>query len=206
LTSPLDLQLTELEFDALTELVNIGVGRAAANLAAMCNEPVVLTVPAVSTVSPEQAAEMIGGARAGKMIAVEETYSGDVYGRALLIFPESNSLELVRAVAGDSVAAADIPSLAPEALLETGNIVLQACLGTLANMLERTLEIGTPVLVEAQATELFSRVSPHGVLFVYINFSLGGRRIRGYIALLMELAALAALKGLVADFVERQTS
>lgn len=200
-----DLRLSDLELDALTELVNIGVGRAAANLAAMCKEPVILTVPAVSTVTAEQAAEMIGGARAGTMVAVEETYSGDVAGRALLIFPEANSLELVRAVAGDAVAAADIPALAPEALLETGNVVLQACLGTLGNLLERKLEIGTPTLVEAQAVELFSRVSPDAVLFVYINFSLRGRRIRGYIALLMDIAALSALKGLVAGFVARQT-
>lgn len=198
------LRLTDLELDALTELVNIGVGRAAANLAAMCREPVVLTVPAVSTVTAEQAADMIGGARAGQMVAVEETYTGDVSGRALLIFPEANSLELVRAVAGDAVRAEEVPSLAPEALLETGNVVLQACLGTLSNLLERRLDIGTPTLMQANAPELFARVSSHAVLFVYINFSLRGRRIRGYIALLMDLAALAALKALVADFVRRQ--
>ncbi len=200
------LRLSDLELDALTELVNIGVGRAAASLASMCGEQVVLNVPAISTVTPGQAADMVGGARVGKMVAVEEVYSGAVSGRALLIFPEANSLELVRAVAGDAVPAEDIPALAPEALLETGNVVLQACLGTLANMLERSLEIETPTLVEGRPSELFSRVSQEAVLFVYINFSLRGRRIRGYIALLMDLASMTALRGLVADFVDRQTS
>jgi chemotaxis protein CheC len=199
------LQLTELELDALTELVNIGVSRAAANLAVMCHETVVLTVPAISTVTPEQAAEMIGGARVGKVVAVEQGYAGDVAGRALLIFPELNSLELVRAVAGEDVPAADIPSLAPEALLETGNIVLQSCLSSLANMLQRRLDITTPKLVEGPARDIFPRVSQDGVLFVYINFSLRGRRIRGYIALLMDLAALGALKRLVSEFVQRET-
>lgn len=199
------LRMSELELDALTELINIGVGRAAASLAAMCAEPVILTVPAISTVTPDQASEMIGGHRIGKLVAVEESYAGDVSGRALLIFPEANSLELVRAVAGDVVAAEDIPSMAPEALLETGNVVLQTCLGTIANMLNRHLEIGAPKLVEAAARELFPRVSRDAVLFVYINFSLRGRRIRGYIALLMELAALTALKRLVTEFVRRET-
>ncbi|HEY8615905.1 chemotaxis protein CheX [Phenylobacterium sp.] len=199
------LRLSELELDALTELINIGIGRAAASLALMCHEPVTLTVPALSTVTPEQAAEMIGGARVGRVVAVEQDYAGDVSGRALLIFPEVNSLELVRAVAGEDVPAADIPSLATEALLETGNVVLQSCLGTLANMLHRQLEISTPRLTEGRAREIFPRVSQDGVLFVYINFTVRGRRIRGYIALLMDLAALGALKLLVSEFVKRET-
>ncbi|MGA0605149.1 chemotaxis protein CheX [Phenylobacterium sp. VNQ135] len=199
------LRLTELELDALTELINVGVGRAAANLATMCGEPVTLSVPAVSTVTPEQAAEMVGGVRGGKMIAIEQDYAGDVYGRAMLIFPESNSLQLVQAVSGDTTPPEELATIAPEALMETGNVVLQACLGTIANMLHRNLDISTPKLVEGPARELFPRVSRDAVLFVYINFSLRGRRIRGYIALLMELAALTALKRLVAEFVARET-
>ena len=197
--------MTELELDALTELVNIGVSRAAANLGQMCGETVVLNVPAVSTVTPEQASEMIGGARAGKLVAIEQDYAGDVSGRALLIFPEANSFELVKAVTGDKVDASEILALAPEALLETGNVVLQACLGTLANMLQRHLDIGMPKLVEGPARTLFPRVARDAVLFIYINFTLRGRRIRGYIALLMDLAALAALKGLVGEFIQRET-
>lgn len=197
--------LEELELDALTELVNIGVSRAAASLATMCGEEVTLTVPAVSAVTPEAAAEMIGGGENGKLIGIEQDYLGDFSGRAMLIFPEVNSLQLVRAVTGDAVAPEDIPSLAPEALLETGNVVLQACLGTIANMLQRNLEISTPTLVEGPAHQLFPRVSSDGVLFIYVNFVLRGRRVRGYIALLMDLAAFMALRNLIAEFVRRET-
>ncbi|RAK58252.1 chemotaxis protein CheX [Phenylobacterium deserti] len=168
----------------------------------MCHEPVTLTVPAISTVTPEQASEMIGGARVGKVVAVEQAYVGDVSGRALLIFPEDNSLELARAVAGD--AEPEAADMASEAVLETGNVVLQTCLSAIANLLQRNLQIATPKLVEGRARELFPRVSQDAVLFVYINFSLRGRRIRGYIALLMDLAALKALKRLVSEFVDRE--
>ena len=197
--------LDELELDALTELVNIGVSRAAASLATMCGEEVNLTVPAVSAVTPEVAAEMIGGGALGKLVGGEQDYAGDFAGRALLIFPELNSLELVRAAAGKALPPEELPSMAPEALLETGNVLLQACLGTIANMLERHLEISTPKLVEGPARQLFPRVSSEGVLFIYVNFMLRGRRVRGYIALLMDLTAFAALRSLVGDFVRRQT-
>lgn len=197
--------LDELELDALTELINIGVSRAASSLASMCGEEVQLTVPAVSAVTPDAAAEMIGGG-GGKLIGVEQDYAGDIAGRALLVFPELNSLELVRAVTRDAAAPEEIPALAPEAIMETGNVVLQACLGTLANMLQRRLEISTPKLVEGPARDLLPRVSSEGVVFIYVNFVLRGRRVRGYIALLMDLVAFLALKQLVGDFVRRETS
>jgi chemotaxis protein CheC len=197
--------LDELELDALTELVNIGVSRAAAGLATMSGEEVTLTVPAVSVVTPTEAAAMIGGGEQDKLIGIEQDYSGEISGRALLVFPEVNSLELVRAVAGAAVKPEEIPSMAPEALLETGNVVLQACLGSLANMLQRRLEISTPSLVEGGAVDLMQRVSSEGVVFIYVNFVLRGRQVRGYIALLMDLAAFTALKRLVGDFIRRET-
>jgi chemotaxis protein CheC len=196
--------LDELELDALTELVNIGVSRAAASLATMCGEEVALTVPAVSVVTPAEAAAMIGGGAKDMLIGIEQHYSGEIFGRALLVFPEVNSLELVRAVAGAAVKPEEIPSMAPEALLETGNVVLQACLGSIANMLQRRLEISTPALVEGDAADLMLRVSSVGVVFVYVNFVLRGRQVRGYIALLMDLAAFTALKRLVGDFIRRE--
>ena len=198
-------QLDELEVDALTELVNLGVSHAALRLREMVGEEVALTVPAISTVSPEQAAEMIGGHRVGELVAVQQLFEGDVSGRALLIFPEANSLELVRAVAHDTIPRDQVVEMAPEALCETGNIVLQACLGTMANMLHRTLAMEVPTLVRGRAHELFPRTTAGTVLFVYINFAIGGRRIRGYIALLLDLPSLATLKELIGEFIRRET-
>jgi chemotaxis protein CheC len=199
------LGLDELEQDALTELVNIGVSRAAVGLSTMAGEEVLLTVPAISAVSPAEAAELIGGSALGPLLAVEESFEGDITGRAFLIFPEASSLELVRAVSGESLGGGEAAELAAEALCETGNVVLQTCLSTIANMLHRTLTIGVPHLVRASAAELFPSNPKAVVLFVYINFRLRGRRIRGYIALLMDLPSQDALKGLLAEFIARET-
>ena len=197
--------LDELELDALSELVNLGVNRAAVSLRAMAGEEVVLTVPAISTVTPHQASEMIGGARIGQLVAVEQHFDGDVSGRALLIFPEANSLELVRAVLPQEVPAEELQNIASEALCETGNVFLQACLGAIANMLHRTLGLSTPHLIRGRASDLFPRAATGVVLFIYINFSLRGRRVRGYVALLMDLPSMTTLKGLVGEFIRRET-
>jgi chemotaxis protein CheC len=66
-----------------------------------------------------------------------------------------------------------------------------------------------PEVLHGRGDDLF--VSPSGapdglVLFLYINFSVRDRDIRGYIAMLMDLPSLAALKVLIADFIARVTA
>lgn len=213
--------LTELEHDALTELINIGVSRAAASLRNMVTREVVLSVPAIAIVNRVQAAAIIGEREGARLIAVHQAFDGDLCGRALLIFPEANSLELVRVVTGGELPLEDVVELEQEALAETGNIILNACLATVANMLQRSLRMSLPEILRGDGPGLFGAPSaeaaqfevmprradgPGGedaVLFLYIDFSVEQCDIRGYIAMLMDLPALTSLKRLLAEFVQR---
>lgn len=201
------IRLEELELDALTELVNIGVSRAAASLRKMVGEQVLLSVPSVEVVSRTVAATLIRERETGPLIAVRQDFEGAFRGRALLIFPEANSLELVRAVTGDALTPAEVLDLEKEALAETGNVVLNSCLATMANMLQRPLEMSLPEVVRDDGAALFeldrSSAAEGVVLFLYINFAISDRDIRGYIAMLMDLPSLDALKGLIAEFITR---
>jgi chemotaxis protein CheC len=200
--------LSELELDALTELVNIGVSRAAASLGAMVGEQVLLSVPSVAIVSRSRAAELISETRQDLMVAVRQAFHGDVSGRALLIFPEKNSLELVRAVAGERLSLEDILELEHEALAEIGNIILNACIATVANLLQRSLTMSLPEIVRGTSDGLFDlsiSMSDDVVLFVHINFSLKGHQVVGYVAMVMDFASLSSLKELVGEFIRRMT-
>lgn len=199
--------LSELEHDALTELVNIGVSRAAASLRNMVGEQVTLSVPSVEVVSRKSAATLIRERESGELVAVRQDFEGAFSGRALLIFPQSNSLALVQAVTGDELDAEDALAMEGEALAETGNVVLNGCLATMANMLRRPLSMSLPEVMRGNGDlffELSARDDDQGVvLFLYINFSISGRDIRGYIAMLMDLPSLEALKVLIGEFIER---
>src|SRR4029077_18382559 len=128
------VQLEELERDALAELANIGVSRAAANLRKMVGQQVLLSVPAVAIVTRDHAAQIVADRANGGLVAVQQAFAGDFSGRVLLIFPETNSLELVRAVTGGELPLEDIIDLEQEALAETGNTILNGCLATIANI------------------------------------------------------------------------
>jgi chemotaxis protein CheC len=201
--------LDELELDALTELVNMGVSHAAANLREMVGQQVLLSVPSVRLVSRPQAIELIAQRENTQLVAVHQIFEGDITGRALLIFPETNSLELVRAVTGGELTVEDIIELEHEALAETGNIILNGCLATIANLLQRSLKMSLPEILRGAGPEFFELAPPPAagdvVLFLYINFAVSERDIRGYIAMLMDMPSLAALKILLGEFIERAT-
>ncbi|MET3858648.1 chemotaxis protein CheX [Rhizobium sp. OAE497] len=201
------LTLDDLERDALTELVNIGVSRAAASLRKMVNKHVILSVPSVEIVTRKSAASLIGQRENEGLIAVHQQFEGPFSGRALLIFPESNGLSLVRAIVGDEMGEADLADMEEEALAETGNVILNGCLGSMANMLQHTLKMSLPGVRRGNSTILFDVLDNTSdqsfVLFLYINFSVQDRQIRGYIAMLMDLPSLEKLKKLIADFIDR---
>jgi len=205
--SETDLTLDELERDALTELVNIGVSRAAASLRKMVNKQVILSVPSVEVITRKSAASLIGQRESETLIAVQQQFEGPFSGRALLIFPESNGLSLVRAIVGDEMSEADLLEMENEALAETGNVILNGCLGSMANMLQHTLKMSLPDVRRGDSNMLFEVLGRHGdegfVLFLYINFSVRERDIRGYIAMIMDLPSLEKLKQLIVAFINR---
>ncbi len=198
--------LSELERDALTELVNIGVSRAAGSLRKMVGRQVLLSVPSIEIIGQSEAAALISEREAGDLVAVRQDFSGAFAGRAMLIFPRSNGLELARAVLGEDAAAEDISGMEQEALAETGNIILNGCLGTMANMLHQSLTMTLPTVFHATGGVVFQlegEPRPGAlVLFLYINFAVQGRDIRGYIAMLMDMPSLAALRLLIDQFIE----
>jgi chemotaxis protein CheC len=203
------LFLTELQLDSLTELVNIGVSRAAHSLREMVGEQVHLSVPTVKLVSRGDAISILSEREAKNLVAVHQIFEGDITGRALLIFPETKSLELVRAITGGDLPLEDIIELEQEALAETGNVLLNSCLATIANMLQRSLKMSLPEVLRGNASTFFSLAPPPEagdvVMFLYIDFAVRERDISGYIAMIMDLPSLTALTHLLDEFIERTT-
>jgi chemotaxis protein CheC len=198
-------QLTEVEQDALAELANMGVSRALSSFRQMVGQEVLLSVPSVSIISRQAASKLVERRGAKKLVGVQQSFEGPFEGKALLIFPETQSLELVRSIVGDQHSLEDIIDLEHEALAETGNIILNGCLATIANVLKRTMRVSLPSVVRGDGDALFE-VDEEGsgeqfVLFLYIDFNIKNRDIRGFIALLMDLPSIAALKSIVRTFI-----
>lgn len=199
--------LTELERDALGELSNIAMARAATSLRQMVQTEVLLSVPAVDIMSPDDAAEIIARPNNANLVAVRQDFSGALTGRALLIFPEATSLELVRVVVGRQLSLEDIVDLEDEALTETGNIILNSWISTIANLLKQKLKISLPHLVRRDPRHIFetSEQRSEAVLFLHIRFEIRDQKIGGYVALIMDIPSIGELRSLIREFVGRVT-
>lgn len=187
------VELTDLERDALTELVNMGVGRAATHLSRMVNDQVLLSVPTVDIVSRQEASDFLTARERHGLVAVEQQFQGSFDGRAMLIFPEANSLELARAVLGGELTLAEIVDLEQDALAEIGNIILNGCLASLSNLIGGELLGAVPGYgTGAPAAVIGSATDP--VLFVRIDMALAAGDASGHALFLLDIASLDAFR------------
>ncbi|UEM06281.1 chemotaxis protein CheX [Skermanella rosea] len=200
------IALTDLERDALTEIINIGVSRAAKNLGRMVKDQVHLSVPRTEIMSRDQAVGWLSHRENSSLVAVGQNFRGSFSGQALLIFPEAKSLELVRTILDDGLSLEEIVDLEQEALAEVGNVVLNGCLVVMANMLKQALDMSLPRVMRgsSQVVLLGSNVDDPGelVLFLTIDFAVRARNINGYIALFMDFPSLSAIKSLISDYID----
>lgn len=201
-----DTPLDELERDALTELVNIAVSRAASSLRTMVGKLVGLDVPSIEILPRQEAARFVALENGDQLTGVGQHFDGGFSGRAMLILQEQSARHLSGMVLGNAGLVDDDGDLADEALAETGNVMLNACIGSIANMLKSSLQVGLPEMISGNASELFdvdANRPDSVVLFTYINFQVGFDAIRGYIALLIDLPSLKSLRYLLQEFIAR---
>ena len=120
-------KLSPLEIDALTEIFNIGIGRAANSLNKMVSQPVDLTIPQIEIVPNKTAKAKLNFARDIEISAVTQRFEGDFKGQALLMFSKESGLQLVSTLLGNKFPPEALSDLEQDSLVEIGNVILNAC-------------------------------------------------------------------------------
>lgn len=193
-----NITLNELECDAITELLNIGMGQAASSLSEMVNEEVKLAIPSVELISRPEALARLNGHLQRRIAAVKQHFEGPFWGDAMLLFPQEKSLELVRTLMrDDDMPLAMLTELEQDALTEVGNIILNSCLGSLANILSHELTSDLPIFISGTAKEVLDACVPQGddmVLFLRMDFALQAKDISGYVAFVLEIPSIEQFK------------
>jgi chemotaxis protein CheC len=206
--------LSELENDALIEIFNIGVGHAAASMSAIVNEAVRMSVPSISFMPRAEAARLLGAGADGHNMApericgVSQHYAGAFETEAILMFPEDKSLEIVRLMVGEAVPLKELTDMEQEAMCEIGNIMLNSCVGTLANIFQRELRGSLPQYHVGTSDEILTATASGSradtvVLMLHIDFLLEKHQIRGYVAFVLAISALHELKDQINLYIAR---
>jgi len=188
------ISLSELELDLLTEMFNLGVGKAASSLSSMVKQEIKLSVPMIEFLSVNQLAVKLGSDTT--ICSVSQMLSGPFSAQSMLLFPEQNSLEIVRQMLGKDLPEETISELQQEAFSEIGNIVLNACIGSFAEAIDGEFIINLPVFEMSKPLDLLSISDNKSetALFIRIDLTLSTSEITGYMAFLMGTLSLEQLK------------
>ncbi|TFW24178.1 chemotaxis protein CheC [Duganella callida] len=202
------LDLTALENDALIEIFNIGVGQAAASMGAIVNEAVRMSVPSISFIARAEAARLLGhnDGVPERICGVSQRFKGAFDTDAILMFPEDKSLDIVRLMVGEAMPLKELTDMEQEAMCEIGNIMLNSCVGTLANIFQRELQGSLPQYHVGTSDEILTATGSQAdsvVLMLHIDFVLEKHQIHGYVAFVLDISALHDLKEQINLYIAR---
>ncbi|CAN5258741.1 chemotaxis protein CheC [soil metagenome] len=201
--------LSELQHDALTEIFNQAVGQAAAAMSRIANEEVIMSVPSITFESRSDVAKTLGWGQGHRVCAVTQFYEGAFNTEAILMFPEEKSLEIVRLMVGQALSMEELTEMEQEAMSEIGNIILNSCMGPLANMSGKELLGSLPEYHVGTGDQILgiSASQWNGlVLTLKIDFRIEKRKINGYVAFLLDMSALQDLRQYLNEYLNRLAS
>ena len=187
--------LEEIHLDALGELLNIGMGAAAAALSTMVQQEVLLSVPIIRVLKQDRVPTEIDDNPPKTVCGVKQSFKGDFSGDALLLFSEDKSLSLVRAVLGASMPLEELGEMEEEAITEIGNIILNACISSLANIFNEHLSSDIPEYLQEELIDLFiTDDDQHYVLLLRMTFNIAEQDITGYVTFIMDIESIIKVK------------
>lgn len=186
------MSLTHDQVDALTECMNIGVGRAAANLSDMLGTRIELRVPTMRMLSEEATRELIVDWREKNAISVGQQFAGPIDGRSVLTFPKVSGVKLAKILSGDDSDQTELDIELEGILLEVGNIVLNGIMGVWSNLIGASLEYTVPDLVDAYRalTDATSQDQVPQVIMADTQFSVSDLDITGSLVVLFRVGSI----------------
>ena len=189
--------LSELHIDALAEVFNVGAGRAAASLSEIVGDEVKLSVPSVEVRKTSDFNVDVIDLAGSKFGVVSQHFSGPFEAQALLLFTESHALEIVRDMMGSQMSIEELAEFEQEAMCELGNIILNACLSAMADMLHISLNSSLPDYKIASTEEIYKSLhntedQPY-ILVLHIDLSIEKRHSEGHLIFLLSSMSLRSL-------------
>lgn len=190
------MQLTNEQIDALKELVNIGVGRAASMLNEMVDSRIILEIPYIKILSAaDLQQELVQKFDHDCFAAVRQSFTGSFSGVAELVFPTQSASKLVSVLTGENLGSPDLDAVKIGTLSEIGNIVINSVMGSISNVLKQHMNYALPIYLEDTVENLLTsnNISNSTILLAQASFIIEQLEIMGDIVLIFEVNSFDAL-------------
>jgi chemotaxis protein CheC len=199
------MNIGAIETDALTELFNIGLHRAAASLSELTHGRVIVDLPRLWVCPISELRSRLGTVVEGELATVHQIFRGPVGGDAVLVLEYEKAALLANLMTDGEVAHGGlIDQSAREVLTEVGNIVLSACLSAFGNILDMAVTFSVP-RIHIESLEAMMRsfsIESNEVRYAMIaatRFRLSQAEVSGYLIVVIGLTSLIKVAAALTD-------
>ncbi|WP_369855252.1 hypothetical protein [Candidatus Thalassolituus haligoni] len=196
----MDEQSRAISLDVLAESLNLGLGHVIDELSEISNSRIELHVPEVNMLPKKEALAFTEQLRQeGKAIFVQQRFSGEICGEALLFFSERESLNLLNGLLGEQEQTLiEFAVTEEEMLLDLTNVAVSGVIYALSQLL------GIQIHTELPRCEYgnFSDLNDSGrlldeaddlILFLTISFTVVEKNSRAQLMFFQPTDALVTL-------------
>lgn len=196
--------------EALTELINVAYGRAAASLSELTRQRITLEVPKLEIHFLKDLKPALQQLYSGEIWSVHQVFTGVMSGHAILLVDEKSARTLAAQILREETRS-DSPESIQEALTEAGNIVLQAALGICGELLHIQVGFAVPGLrIDNLGTMLNSVVVAQNelqyALVVRTRFQILSKDIVGNMVVILGVTSFTRLVEAVDEWEKRGLS
>ena len=139
------MNVDQLDTDALTELFNIGLHRAAAALSDLTGQRIIVDLPRLWICPIEETHARLVDLLNGDLATVHQIFKGSVTGDAVLVLDYESATRLAALMTDGGVALGGrLDQSAREVLAEVGNVILSSCLSSFGDMLQVAVTFSVP--------------------------------------------------------------
>ena len=182
-------QPDEVTLDALRELVNIGMGQAAAAISEITSRPIGVEVPVVEVLA-SFAGQHLPELDDKVALRVAMPFTGFMDGHGVLILSQQGAGRLIELLMGHSRHGDVFDENEQSALLEVGNITLNRVVGLLLNELHGEVEYHIPQLQLCgfeHAVDLVSDLQggESGGMLIRAALKIQAEGVSGYLVILL---------------------
>jgi chemotaxis protein CheC len=194
----------QYDHDALTELFNIGLHRAAASLSELTGQRIIVELPQLWVCPIEETHGRLMQLLDGELATVHQVFQGNVAGDAVLVLEYESAARLASLLTGGDVAIGGrLDQSAREVLSEVGNVILSSCLSAFGDMLHVVVSFSVPrIHVESLEGLLRSlhidEVDVQYILLVATRFRLSEGEVGGYLMIAVGVASLSLITNALA--------
>ncbi|MEI6986371.1 MAG: chemotaxis protein CheC [Rhodospirillaceae bacterium] len=144
----------EIELDSISEIINIGINRSAAALGELTEHEVMLSVPILSIINAiDLVSELC--ASTDSVCGIFKRIIKPLESYAVVIIPMRSRDDIVRFMLPQYLSRGQAESDYDDAVTEIGNIMIGACLSSIADTLDIDIDLDQPVIHVEHPSEFF---------------------------------------------------